>query len=100
MAAERTGTATRGGSVFRKAIAGWLIAGATVAIGACGGGGGGGPSGNNLTVCSSLPLVGASTSQTKSLVNGVQLALDEPGGKVGQFSINRVSLDDATAQRG
>jgi len=86
--------------VFRKAIAGCLIAGATVAIGACGGGGGGGPSGNNLTIYSSLPLVGASTSQTKPLVNGEKLALDQAGGKAGQFNIKLVSLNDATAQAG
>src|SRR5436305_5230263 len=91
----------RGGSVFRKAIASCLIAGASVAIGACGGGGGGGgPSGNNLTIYSSLPLVGASTSQTKPLVNGEKLALDQAGGKAGQFNIKLVSLNDATAQAG
>jgi branched-chain amino acid transport system substrate-binding protein len=87
--------------VFRKAIASCLIAGATVAIGACGGGGGGGgPSGNNLTIYSSLPLVGASTSQTKPLVNGEKLALDQAHDKAGQFNIKFVSLNDATAQAG
>jgi branched-chain amino acid transport system substrate-binding protein len=88
--------------VFRKAIASCLIAGATVAIGACGGGGGGGGaiSGNTLSIYSSLPLVGASTSQTKPLVNGIKLALDQAGDKAGKYNIKYTSLNDATAQAG
>ena len=88
--------------MFRKAIASCLIAGATVAIGACGGGGGGGGaiSGNTLSIYSSLPLVGASTSQTKPLVNGIKLALDQAGDKAGKYNIKYTSLNDATAQAG
>jgi branched-chain amino acid transport system substrate-binding protein len=87
--------------VFRKLVASSLVASVAVVIGACGGGGGGGgPSGNTLSIYSSLPLVGASTSQTKPLVNGEKLALDQAGDKAGQFNIKFTSLNDATAQAG
>jgi branched-chain amino acid transport system substrate-binding protein len=87
--------------VFRKAIVSSLIAGATVAIGACGGGGGGGgPSGNTLSIYSSLPLTGSSSTQTKPMVDGIKLALDEAGSKAGKFNIDYKSLNDATAQAG
>jgi branched-chain amino acid transport system substrate-binding protein len=98
-AARRTGAIERR-IVLRKAIASCLIAGATVAIGACGGGGGGGPSGKNLTIYSSLPLTGSSTAQTKPMVDGMKLALDQAHSKAGQFNIKYVSLNDATAQAG
>src|SRR4051812_15594729 len=82
---------------------GCAIAAVTVTVGACGGGGsssssGGG--GGTVDVYSSLPLTGASTAQTKPLVNGIKLALDQAGGKAGQFTVNYTSLDDATAQAG
>jgi branched-chain amino acid transport system substrate-binding protein len=87
--------------VFRKVIASLLVTGVAVAIGACGGGGGGGgPSGNTLTIYSSLPLTGTSTTQTKPLVNGIRLALDQAHDKAGQFNIKYDSLNDATAQAG
>src|SRR5215831_7339264 len=90
--------------VFMKALAACSIAAATVALGACGGssssnntsGGGGG----TVDVFSSLPLTGASTAQTKPLVNGIKLALDQAHNKAGQFTVNYTSLDDATAQAG
>ena len=54
----------------------------------------------NLTVYSSLPLQGDSRPQSESVVNGIKLALEEAGGKVGKFTIKYVSLDDATAAAG
>ncbi len=88
-----------------------VVAAATLAIalavGACGsdddGGGaagGDGGGGKKLTIYSSLPLQGAARVQSVATVNGAKLALKEAGGKVGNFTIEYVSLDDSTAQAG
>jgi branched-chain amino acid transport system substrate-binding protein len=45
-------------------------------------------------------LQGASTAQTNPMVNGIKLALDEAGGKAGQWTVNYQSLDDSTAAAG
>src|SRR5581483_7315360 len=91
----------------RRAVIGLLIAGAAIAIAACGSssssssGGSSGPSGSNvIDVYSSLPLQGASTAQTQPMVNGMKLALDQAGDKAGQWKINYQSLDDSTAAAG
>ena len=65
-----------------------------------GGGGGGGGGRTSLTIYSSLPLQGDSRPQSESVVDGEKLALQEAGGKVGNFTIKYVSLDDATAAAG
>ena len=49
---------------------------------------------------SSLPLQGASKNQAQAITNGMKLALDQAGGKVGDYTIKYVSLDDSTAQAG
>jgi branched-chain amino acid transport system substrate-binding protein len=54
----------------------------------------------SLTIYSSLPLQGDSRPQSLSVVNGEKLALQSAGGKVGEFAIKYVSLDDATAAAG
>jgi len=82
-----------------------LIAGTAVGVAACGGGGGStGTSGSTgsktLTIYSSLPLQGASGTNSKALVNGIKLALQQAGNKAGQFTIKYQSLDDSTAQTG
>jgi branched-chain amino acid transport system substrate-binding protein len=90
------------------AATGCLIGALAMGVGACGGddnggGGGGGDTGGggkSLTVYSSLPLQGASRPQTTALVNGIKLALDQAGGKAGDFTIKYESLDDSTAQAG
>jgi len=88
------------------AATGCLIGALAMGVTACGGddnGGGGGSSssgGKSLTVYSSLPLQGASRPQTTALVNGIKLALDQAGGKAGDFTIKYQSLDDSTAQAG
>ena len=93
----------------RRAVTGCLIAGAAVAIAACGsssssstsGTSTSGASGSNaIDIYSSLPLQGASTAQTTPMVNGMKLALDQAGGKAGQWQINYTSLDDSTAAAG
>jgi branched-chain amino acid transport system substrate-binding protein len=61
---------------------------------------GGGDGGKSLTVYSSLPLQGDSRPQSEDVVRGIKLALDQKGGKVGDFTIKYVSLDDATAAQG
>jgi branched-chain amino acid transport system substrate-binding protein len=54
----------------------------------------------SLTIYSSLPLQGDSRAQSLSVVNGEKLALQSQGGKVGDFTIKYVSLDDSTAAAG
>jgi len=82
------------------------VAGLAVGVAACGGGGGGGSSsgasvsGKSLTIYSSLPLQGASGTNSKALVNGIQLALAQNNNKAGQFTLKYQSLDDSTAQTG
>jgi branched-chain amino acid transport system substrate-binding protein len=63
---------------------------------------GGGPSseGRTLTVYSSLPLQGAQRPQTTDMVKGIELALEQAGGKAGDIRVKYQSLDDSTAQAG
>src|SRR5690348_16272959 len=87
-----------------------MIGALAIGVAACGsdnsGGGGGGGSNSSssapktLTIYSSMPLQGASSPQTKSIVNGERLALEQAGGKAGKFPIKFVSLDNSTAQAG
>jgi branched-chain amino acid transport system substrate-binding protein len=65
-----------------------------------GGGGDGGGEAKTLTVYSSLPLQGASRPQTTAMVQGIELALEQAGGKAGDFNVEYESLDDSTAQAG
>ena len=92
-----------------RSVAAWgcLVAALSFGVAACGdddedeGGGGTASTGaTNLTIYSSLPLQGDSRPQSESVVNGMKLALEEAGGKVGKFTIKYVSLDDATAAAG
>ena len=57
-------------------------------------------SGNTVDIYSSLPLQGATSSQTIPVVNGIKLALSQAGGKAGQWTVNYQSLDDSTAAAG
>jgi branched-chain amino acid transport system substrate-binding protein len=90
------------------AASGCLIAAFAMGVAACGddddeGGGGasgGGGEAKTLTVYSSLPLQGASRPQTTAMVQGIELALEQAGGKAGDFTIEYQSLDDSTAQAG
>src|SRR5215203_5600358 len=76
---------------------------ALIAIG-CGGGGdsGGGGGGETPTakIVSDLPRQGANRAQTTTMVNAINLAIDERNGKAGNIKIEYESLDDATAQAG
>jgi branched-chain amino acid transport system substrate-binding protein len=90
------------------AASGCLVTALAFGVAACGGsdnnkssgGGGGGGGRTALTIYSSLPLQGDSRPQSADVVNGEKLALEEAGGKVGNFTIKYVSLDDATAAAG
>jgi len=79
---------------------------AAVVVAGCGGDDdGGGDSaqaagGGSLTVYSSLPLQGASKNQAEAIRNGMKLALEQAGGRVGDYKIKYTSLDDSTAQAG
>jgi branched-chain amino acid transport system substrate-binding protein len=73
-------------------------------VAACGGGGSGGGAsqsgGKTLTIYSSMPLQGAGGPQSRSVVNGMKLALAQNKGRAGKFKIKFVSLDNSTAQAG
>jgi branched-chain amino acid transport system substrate-binding protein len=85
-----------------------LLAAFAVGVAACGGdddeggGGGGGEkkAGGNLTIYSSLPNQGDNRQQTQDVQNGIKMALEQAGGKAGNFTIKYVPLDDATASAG
>src|SRR5918999_4048728 len=53
-----------------------------------------------LTVYSSLPLQGAQRPQTTDMVKGIELALEQVGGRAGDITVEYESLDDSTAQAG
>jgi branched-chain amino acid transport system substrate-binding protein len=77
---------------------------ALIAIG-CGGGGGGQGSGGGggaqtVKIVSDLPRQGANRAQTTTMVNAIEMAIDERNGKAGDVNIEYESLDDATAQAG
>ncbi len=62
----------------------------------------GGSSGNPAVVkiVSSLPRTGSANAQTTTIVNGIKMAIEEIGGKVGDFTIVYEDWDDATAKKG
>jgi branched-chain amino acid transport system substrate-binding protein len=81
------------------------VAALALAVAACGDDGGstssgGSGGGKSLTIYSSLPLQGPARAQAVAAVNGAKLALQQAGGKVGDFRITNKSLDDSTAQAG
>jgi branched-chain amino acid transport system substrate-binding protein len=101
--------------VLGRVLTGLLVFGCVVALAACGsssssssssassGGSGssgssGGSSGaNTIDIYSDLPLKGAVSAQTLPALNGEKLALQQAGGKAGQWKVNFISLDDSTA---
>ena len=50
-----------------------------------------------IKIVSSLPRTGSAKGQTDTIVNGIKLALEEADYKVGDFKIEFLDLDDATA---
>ena len=57
-------------------------------------------SAKTIDIYSSLPLQGATSVQGDAFVSGMKLALDQAGGKAGQWTVNYQSLDDSTAAAG
>jgi branched-chain amino acid transport system substrate-binding protein len=96
-----------------KALTGLLVVGSVLALAACGsskssssssttsssgGSSSSGSSGSNtIDIYSDLPLDGAVTAQTMPALNGEKLALQQAGYKAGQWKVNFISLNDATA---
>ena len=53
-----------------------------------------------IKIVSSLPRTGSARGQTDTIVNGIVMAIEESGHKVGNFTIKYEDLDDATAAAG
>jgi len=53
-----------------------------------------------IKIVSSLPRTGSANYQTTTTVNGIRMAIDEAGGKVGNFNIVYEDWDDASPERG
>jgi branched-chain amino acid transport system substrate-binding protein len=53
-----------------------------------------------LKVVSSLPRTGSANSMTTSIVNGIRMALEDAGDKIGDFKIVYEDWDDASPERG
>jgi branched-chain amino acid transport system substrate-binding protein len=82
------------GIVFAAAVGLGLLA---AGFSGCSGGGG---DPNKIVIVSSLPRTGSAQGQTNTMVHGIQMALEEAGHKVGNFSIEYRDWDDATAAAG
>src|SRR5215203_882334 len=95
----------QGGSLrgLRRVINLMVLGMVAALVAGCGGGGdqgGGGGGGQTVKIVSDLPRQGANRAQTTTMVNAIEMAIDERGGKAGDVSIEYESLDDATAQAG
>src|SRR6266545_3067004 len=55
---------------------------------------------NAIKVFSSMPRTGATKGLTDAVTNGIKMAFDEAGNKVGTYNIRYEDLDDATAAKG
>ena len=53
-----------------------------------------------IKIVSSLPRTGSAKNQTDTMVNGIVMAFDEAGWKLGNYTIKYEDLDDATAAEG
>lgn len=82
-----------------------VIMAASMLLAACatpGGSAAGSAAGKSVKVVSSLPMTGASLTQTQTIVNAMQLRLEQNGGKVcnGTVSVSYDYWDDASAALG
>ena len=98
---------------LRRATSAGALAVAVLAIAACGSSSkssssstssassgsssGSSSSSGTIDIYSDLPLTGAVTAQTVPALNGEKLALKQAGFKAGQWKVNFISLNDATA---
>ena len=53
-----------------------------------------------VKIVSSLPRTGSANAQTTTMVNAIRMAIDDVGGKVGDFKIVYEDWDDASPERG
>jgi branched-chain amino acid transport system substrate-binding protein len=53
-----------------------------------------------IKIVSSLPRTGSANAQTTTMVNGIKMAIEEVGGKVGDYTIVYEDWDDASPERG
>ena len=60
----------------------------------------GGSATKTVKIVSSLPRTGSANAQTTTIVNGIRLAIEEAGGKAGDFTIVYEDWDDASAKKG
>lgn len=58
------------------------------------------PKAGAIKIVSSLPRTGSANAQTTTIVNGIKMAIDEVGGKVGDFTVTYEDWDDASAKKG
>src|SRR5579884_74071 len=87
--------------VALTACSGRSGAGATAGGGAnCSGVNTGKTGADTIKILSSLPMTGSSLGQTQTIVNAICMAIEERGGKAGDFTIVYEPLDDATPAKG
>ncbi|MFL5684257.1 MAG: branched-chain amino acid ABC transporter substrate-binding protein, partial [Chloroflexota bacterium] len=81
---------------------GTLAAVAALAFAACSGssGGGGGGSKGEIEIWSSLPRQGSSKAQSDTIVNAINLAIEEKKGVAGGYTVKYSDKDDSTAAAG
>lgn len=53
-----------------------------------------------VKIVSSLPRTGSANAQTSTMVNGIKMAVEEAGGKIGGFQVVYEDWDDASAKKG
>ena len=85
---------------MNKRKIGTLAAIAMLAFAACSGGGGGGGSKGEIEIWSSLPRQGSSKAQTDTIVNAINMAIEEKNGQAGGYTIKYIDKDDSTAAAG
>src|SRR6266540_5487781 len=75
---------------------------ASMLLAACGGAAGGGGAATTLKIVSSLPMTGASLTQTQTIVNAEKLRLEQAGNKAcgGKYTLTYEAWDDASAALG
>ncbi|HET7168788.1 MAG TPA: branched-chain amino acid ABC transporter substrate-binding protein [Candidatus Limnocylindrales bacterium] len=73
---------------------------AALAFGACSSTPGAGGAKGEIEIWSSLPRQGSSKAQTDTIVNAINMAIEEAGGKAGGYTIKYVDKDDSTAAAG
>ena len=84
----------------RLAIIGLVLYGLFLGAGIAGVGREQGSDPHKIKIVSSLPRTGSARGQTDAIVNGIRLALEEADYKAGDFKLEYLDWDDATASAG